>query len=946
MNWTNGPRRRELAAAVCVSLSLAGCGGGGGSHPSQGAPVVVTPTPPSTPSQPTSPGDSPPADIQLTATGADVAHAAHQTGSGVTIGIVDSGVTAANPALTGRVTTKLNYVDSRSNNLNVDDVVGHGTAVAEIAAGRPVGQFAGGIAPDATIVSARIVSDTTPKDDGSGRGNRVTSADPLGAVNEAVFQSGARISNNSWGGLYWDATDTATTASFADAYKHASLSSQGTLYVFAAGNDGAANPSDIAALPLRVNNLAGWITVVALDSKNPSQIASYSNRCGDAKAFCLAAPGSVVTLSATSTAAKPVYEVWTGTSLAAPQVSGAAAVLVGAFPHFDNEALRTLILGTADDLGDPGVDAVYGNGRLNLGRAILGPARIDYGDFRADIGSSNVTFSNDISGDGIRVSGSGKLTITGKNSFGSMYVGDTATVEVMNDMPVADLTVATSGAKIIVHGDLGSGPMNGYRAYANVNGTIEFTEHPTHINADFSLYGLSRMSVLLGAPVTVSGFAQLNGDLYIAGATQGYVVTNHQSILTANSVTGTFKATTLAQGVFLSAQVQYAPKEVWVDTTALKITAVAGSSATMSRSAAAMNSATRLDSAFGQIQGAVSMTAPTGALPSTTTLLAAGQIQQASNETIAKDSLESLSGQLYAAGTAVTLAGIDAGNSALMAHLDQQGTGAWTQSLNDQGAMNRGGFGRVGFNLNGGLIGNDIRLGLNGFAGIALAQMSTSGQLNGSFDRQRSRSTAGMFYAGTRGTNWYGVGQFGVGSFSGDMRRVLQFGEQAAFAGSDQDGSYNSAYGEVGYRSYAGAFTLTPFASVSYASIHRNGFSENGGDGFGLTADGHSTSRWQGGVGLRAGSSWLTAYGKLRLDTTLGWQNAFATRGEVFAARYTGFAQWAPVDGIGLSRRAGTLGLALGWDSGEHTHVGFNVDQRVADRDHSHSANLNFRMDW
>jgi subtilisin family serine protease len=180
-----------------MSIGLAACGGGGGSRSSgSGTGVVVAPPPPpTTPTQPTQP--DPPVDAQLRLTGADVAQAAGFTGKGVTIGIIDSGVTAAHPALTGRVLDKLNYVDPGTNNLSVDDVVGHGTAVAQIAAGRAFGNFAGGVAPDATIVSARIINDKEPTDDGSGQGNQVTSADPLGSVNAAVVADGAKVLNNS-----------------------------------------------------------------------------------------------------------------------------------------------------------------------------------------------------------------------------------------------------------------------------------------------------------------------------------------------------------------------------------------------------------------------------------------------------------------------------------------------------------------------------------------------------------------------------------------------------------------------------------------------------------------------------------------------------------------------------------------------------------------------------
>ncbi len=254
-------------------------GGGGGG-------VVVTPPPvtppPTTPTTPVT--TDPPIDAQLASTNVAAAQAAGFTGLGQTIAIVDSGVMSTHPALAGRVTKNLIYVDPSTNNTGVDDVAGHGTSVAEIAAGRAFGRFAGGVAPDATIVSARIVTDTAPTDDGSGQGNKVSGSDPLGKINSDLNAVGARIINNSWGGLYWDATDTATTASFHDAYAPFAT---GMLFVFAAGNDGKADPSTVAALPSRAPDVErGWLTVVALDSNNPTQIASYSNRCGVAKNYC------------------------------------------------------------------------------------------------------------------------------------------------------------------------------------------------------------------------------------------------------------------------------------------------------------------------------------------------------------------------------------------------------------------------------------------------------------------------------------------------------------------------------------------------------------------------------------------------------------------------------------------------------------------------------------
>ncbi|MDR6936426.1 S8 family serine peptidase [Luteibacter sp. 3190] len=953
MNTVQLPRRRELALAICVSIGLTACGGGGGSGgvrssniprdsvPSNNLPADANTNYniPKTPNTPSSPGTSikqPPIDVQIAATNVKPAHDAGFTGAGVTIGIADSGINPNNPALAGRVGKQFNYVDPSKNNLAVPDVLGHGTFVAQVAAGRPVGQFVGGVAPDATLVSARIIADKEPTDDGSGQGNKVTSSDPLDDVNDDLRSAGASIINNSWGGIYWAESDTETTANFADAYLAANFGF--ALFVFAAGNNGQADPSTIAKLPSLSSGLEHhWITVVALDSDDTTKIASYSNRCGVAKNYCMAAPGTVIVTSPDSTADKVGYVYGAGTSFAAPQVSGAAAVVWQAFPGLSLEGVRDVLLGTADDLGDPGPDAVFGYGRLNVGRAVRGPAKFDWGDFQINVDVQDQTFANDISGaGGLVAQGDERLTLSGNNTYqGKTTVRSSLTLEALHGIPGA-LDVQNS-ATAIVHGDIGGD--------TNVSATLQTAGTSTHINGNYTQTATGRLSQLLGAPLIVSGTASLAGNFYVAGAVPGYVPTAHQQVLTAQSVSGTFTSTTMAPLVFLSATLQYLPTEVWIDTRTLSVSQVA--STTMTQSAAAQSSAQRLDGAFQQIDRSLANPADNGTSFATGTLVAAGGIQQSRDTATARASLESLSGQLYAASTAVTLAGIEAGNDALMSHLDSQGAGgAWMQSLDGQGGLSRSGFGNVGFQLNGGLAGNDIRIGSNGFAGVAFAQMQSNGQLSGNFDRQRNRSTESMLYAGSRGANWYGVGRLGFGNFRGNTQRLLRFGDQAAFAGGDNTGHYNVAYGEVGYRTDAGAFSLTPFANVQYASIRRDAFEETGGQGFGLSANGQTTSRWQAGFGLRAGASWFTSMGKLHLDAKLGWQNAFATKGEVFSARYTGIAQWAPVDGIGLSRRAGTAGMTLGWDVSDRTQVGFDVDQRFADRDHARSASATFRMKW
>ncbi|MEO6155393.1 MAG: S8 family peptidase, partial [Thermomonas sp.] len=329
-----------------IALVLAACGGGGGggvrSTPPPPAPTTPPPTapPPSsgigfTPTvgndsslvvnPPTIPTQgapitftSPSLNLHLSLINAMGALGAGLKGQGVTIGFLDSGVNRNHPTLTGRVTSSFIHVSSPPNNLSIDDVVGHGTTVASLAAGRSAvgnylnadgtnsgntGVWGGGVAQNANIASTRFISDTRPVDDGSGGGNEIFAGEGYGeyfqALNAELANAGAKIINNSWGGLYWN--DPALTVELTNAWKDFVVT-RGGIVVFANGNSGAdpryaGNPSDNAALPTIANDAAlekGWLTVGALDPEQPTQLTAYSQQCGIAMNYCLVAPGNVV----------------------------------------------------------------------------------------------------------------------------------------------------------------------------------------------------------------------------------------------------------------------------------------------------------------------------------------------------------------------------------------------------------------------------------------------------------------------------------------------------------------------------------------------------------------------------------------------------------------------------------------------------------------------------
>lgn len=936
-----GLKYRRAAVLVWLALGLSACGGGGGNGNVKS--TTPTPTPPVTP--PSTPPSSstvaqPPIDAQLTLTGANTAHTAGYSGTGVTIGIVDSGVTATQPALAGRVVKELTYVNASTNNLAVDDANGHGTYVAEIAAGASFGQFVGGIAPGANIVSARIIDDNAPDDTGATTTTTtVTNSDniSLGQVSADLIANGVKVMNNSWGVASWSSTDTASTQYYHDAY-NTFINSWGGLVVFAAGNDSQANPNTLAALPSLAPDLEkGWLTVVAINSNNPTQLDSYSNQCGVAMNDCLGAPGDVIVSGKGDTStANETYWIVEGTSVAAPEVSGAAALVWQAYPYFTNDLVRQTLLGTADPLGGSQPNPTFGYGELDVAKAVNGPEQFNWGDVTVSF-SGTSSWNNPISGaGGLIKQGTGTLTLTQP----STYIGLT---QVQGGMLVANSLA--SSVSIGAQGVLSSTPTVG-GSITNA-GVLAVGGSNVTVGGNYIQQGAGRLAVSLGSALMVTGTASLaGGDLYVTGANQGYLANAHTDVLTAKGgLTGTFSALNEATGVLLAASLNYDANDAWLNVSQVQATSVTGVTYTPASFAAAQ----RVDAAFNQINAQTGQGGTTSGAVPTSFVNGAASLQQTATASALQQSLSSLSGQLHSASAAMTFDAMDAGTRALSGRFDQLGdvskVGGWTQTLGDYGSMSRSGYDNVGYDLSGWMVGQDRRFGSNGVLGFAVSQSQDLGRLDEFADQGQSRAVEGMLYGGLVENQWYAMGRLGVGSYREDMRRHLELGSDVESVASDTNGRYDIAYGESGYRLSLGGLQVTPYLNLQYANIQTDGFDELGGDGFGLKAGSQTVERWQAGAGLRAGHDWSLAGGSgLSLQTHLLWQRAFSMRGDVLDASFAVLNQWAPVGGIGLSRYGGDAGMSLDWAMSRRSTLSLGLDQYVAQHDHGKMDTLNYRL--
>jgi hypothetical protein len=109
---------------------------------------------------------------------------------------------------------------------------------------------------------------------------------------------------------------------------------------------------------------AGSIIVVGATNKNGT-LASFSNQAGSAQGAYMTAPGvNIITDCAAGTCISA-----SGTSFSAPQVAGAMALMLQAFPNLTGKQVVSILLQTADSQGTGGVNSTYGVGALDIARA-------------------------------------------------------------------------------------------------------------------------------------------------------------------------------------------------------------------------------------------------------------------------------------------------------------------------------------------------------------------------------------------------------------------------------------------------------------------------------------------------------------------------------------------------------------------------------------------------
>lgn len=866
------------------------------------------------------------------------AYALGYTGKGVTIAIVDSGIDTNHFKFQGR-TSPLSYnFENNSHDVNGNSHP-HGTNVTGIAAAARDGNAMHGVAYEADILGLQLMSAKTLTDSAvfreqASRGIRYAADRGADIINMSfapnilpgrnvlVSLLGKPIKRPDY--QVYDLADT----QYLDAMRHATQ--HDVVVVVAAGNtrgDGfvgngkfSANPQMLALAPFikpgntgsgiykfvdfdspedynkaskyiyleagdeRLSNVdysdleGAMLAAVAVDHDN--QIASYSNRCGVAWGWCLAAPGGDYYSADNdqrllTTSINDKFSSGIGTSLAAPVVSGAAAVLRQAFPYMSARQIIETILTTTqtdDHLADK---AIYGRGLLDLGKAIKGPGEFGAEGF-ADIFAIDTKgyfseWSNDIVGSGgLTKNGQGILLLSGQNSYTGPTIVKQGVLAIIGS--VASAVTASDSGIVSGTGTLQSLSVKqgGSVAPGNSIGTLNVVDDVTFDSGANYLVEIHNE----GSSDTIKsqGTAILNGGdvkVYLEHANnllsqdEAYsLLGKRYTILSAEQgISGQFDSLS-PSNLFLGPELDYQTDQIslLIGRNSLGFADVAGNdneravASTIEQlgkgnsvyeSLLYSNTAAEANSAFRQLTGQIHAD------------LAAAQLNESRHlRTTLNERLQ------HPTGSNSTIKSDESGN-------------VWGRLLySSVQANDSNGISGYGNTTHGLMLGNDYALSREARLGMSVGFTRTS--LHG---QDASRAKGDNYHFALYGSKAISNVALRAGTSYSLNRNTTERTVNYGGNGDNLNAKYNShttqLFSEVAYTARRDSVQVEPFANLAYVNVKTGNINEQGGASA-LSGSRQNNDALLSVTGIRAGSAWeVASTTRISLNGELGWQHQY-----------------------------------------------------------------------
>lgn len=929
----------------------------------------------------------------LEAINAEEAHRRGFTGKDILVGIVDTGLDGDHREFEGRVSPLSRSHDTTDFSDERLPKGYHGTHVTGILGAARDGRGNVGVAYESTLLMSKIPVDM----------DESTPADVKSFPLIYAAESGAKVISGSYGTNFLvvplDEEMTPTLELndlriFGESLRHAARVNEDAVFVFAAGNEFEVNASGFGFYPLITpENLRGGVfrvvdgeattdlfnpnTYVYLPPNDPriadfdlselhgrlitvvatdrwGHFSGYSNQCGLAWQWCIAAPGGDELMGVgvddpeapenmteiLSTQPGDDYSLGSGTSMATPVVAGGAAVLRQAFPYMTGPQIIELILTTARRIGP---EQIYGRGMFDLGRAVKGPAY--FGDryfnpaFDVDTKGHDTVWEGDIEGAGRLVKrGDGMLTMLGDNTYegGTRVLGGGLTLmgSLGSKLAVGRNAVLRGNGRVdadfAIAGHLSPGASDGAIDTIQVSGLAAFTKTSTY-HVDVAGKHHDRLQVggeaiLLGGTLEITfwdGQAPVNAPLPVISA-EGGVKGRFKRIKT-NSASDFLKPSmSYVKGAHLSFQRN--------DRRFLDLAGTPGERAV----AAALDQAQRgkawkhvvqrdmatARAALGQFSGAIHGAAMTAVIDDS------GHVRNAVN-----DRLRGAFGAAGSAAAPVLAYGPD-GTERVAA--DANRFALWTSAYGGWSSFDgSAGTAALDIESGGALFGGDAPLGDNWRIGLF-----------GGYGKGEYRSATPGSTAEAEGYHLglYGGGRLGALSLrAGLAHSWLEVETRRGFSLPGVGGAYGAAYdanilqgfAEAGWRIDADPLTFEPFARLAHVHLETKGFRENAGLAS-LTGRGGTTDTSFGMLGLRTSTTFFLGDTPVELDSTLAWRHAFGDTTPTASPRLDGVPSFE-VGGPSFAKNEAVAGAGITVNLSETAALSARYEGRFGKNSHANS---------
>ncbi len=267
-------------------------------------------------------------------------------GAGVKVAVIDTGVDASVPVLSGAVVggTDVSGIGSPDGQEPVGEGSEHGTLVASLLAGRGTGPDAGliGVAPEASILAVSVAFGDSDAE--------ISNDEQIAKAVRWAVDNGAQVINMSLtrNTLDWP---TSWDDAFLYAFEH------DVVVVAAAGNRGSGT-TEVGAPA----TIPGVLTVAGVNRNKEASFDASSQGI----TIAVAAPSEELV----GVVPGGGYVQWGGTSAAAPIVSGLVALVRSAYPNLDAAGVIDRIIRTANPNGHSVPSPIYGNGLIDAAAAV------------------------------------------------------------------------------------------------------------------------------------------------------------------------------------------------------------------------------------------------------------------------------------------------------------------------------------------------------------------------------------------------------------------------------------------------------------------------------------------------------------------------------------------------------------------------------------------------